>query len=156
MGRQGTSNASEYESLTVHLTKRRGTPPLDRRRLQRRARRLLAEVGLAGRELSVLLTDDEEMTALNRQYRGRDRTTDVLSFSQQEGERSGLQPALLGDVVISLPAAARQARERSAALWDEVLVLLVHGVLHLLGHDHAGMRREQRRLVALLSGIGKR
>jgi len=142
--------------LTVHLTKRRGTPPLDRRRLQRRARRLLAEVGLAGRELSILLTDDEEMTALNRQYRGRDRTTDVLSFSQQEGERSGLQPALLGDVVISLPVAARQARKRSAALWDEVLVLLVHGVLHLLGHDHAGMHREQRRLVMLLSGIGKR
>ncbi len=141
--------------MSVQLTKRRGTPPIDRRKLQRRAQQLLAALDLAACELSLLLTDDAEMRALNRDWRGRDRTTDVLAFAQREGPGAELDRSLLGDVVICLPQAQRQARRRAAALWDELLVLLVHGVLHLVGHDHEGvgrrraaaMRREQRRLV---------
>ncbi len=144
--------------MVVHLTKRRNTPAIDRARLQRRAQRLLAELGFGDHELSVVLTDDAEMQALNREYRGKDRSTDVLSFAQREGVGAGLQPHLLGDVVICLPQAARQARRRRVTTWDELLELLVHGLLHLLGYEHEGveldraraMRREQRRLVAIL------
>jgi rRNA maturation RNase YbeY len=104
-------------------------------------------------ELSVVLVDDRRMRRLNREYRGRDRPTDVLSFAQQEGP-AGAPAGLLGDVVISVPATRRQARERGVRLADEGDRLLVHGLLHLLGYDHEGSvaeaRRMQRRERALL------
>jgi len=144
--------------LTIHLRKRRGLPAVDTRKLRRRAQRLLKLLGREADELSILLTGDEEMTELNRAYRNRNRTTDVLAFSQLEGERGHLHRDVLGDVVISLPAAGRQAKERKHTLLDELIILLVHGTLHLLGHEHertdrrtaAAMLREQERLVALL------
>jgi rRNA maturation RNase YbeY len=96
-------------------------------------------------ELSVVLVDDRRMRRLNREYRGRDRSTDVLSFAQQEGP-AGAPAGLLGDVVISVPATRRQARERGVPLADEGDRLLVHGVLHLLGYDHEGSTAEARRM----------
>ena len=109
-----------------------------------------------GSELSVALVDDDEMRRLNRDYRGKDRTTDVLAFALREGEGTTVQePGLLGDVVISVPAAARQAEDRGHSLERELAELLVHGILHLLGHDHERspaearrMFREQRRVLA--------
>lgn len=91
---------------------------------------------LDDRELSILLCDDPTIHALNRAYRRRDAPTDVLAFALGEGEGAGLQPALLGDVVISLDTAARQARAHAWSLEDEVTMLLAHGLLHLLGLDH--------------------
>ena len=134
------------------------TPSIDRRKLLRRAERLLKFLELPDRELSILLCGDEEIRELNRVYRNKDRPTDVLSFAQQEGPAGHLHPEILGDVVISLPTAHRQAERREVALMEEVLFLLVHGVLHLLGHEHVGvsssvgraMRKEQNRLLALL------
>ena len=87
-------------------------------------------------ELSVLLTDDPGIHTLNREYRGKDRPTDVLSFSQREGHAMPGEVAVLGDVVISLDTAARQARELGHDLHHEVRRLLVHGICHLLGYDH--------------------
>lgn len=143
--------------MTVQLTKRRGTPAIDRRKLARRAQRLLVLLNMPDCELSVLLTGDDEMRALNRSYRGLDRTTDVLSFSQREGEGAAGQVHLLGDVVISLAQTQRQAGRRGIDTWAELLELLVHGVLHLLGYDHLGdrkrallMRREQAHLTEML------
>ena len=88
-------------------------------------------------EVSVLLTDDHRMTELNRDYRGINAPTDVLSFAQLEGnENELLNSTLLGDVVISLETAERQAIDESHSLEEEVAFLTVHGVLHLLGYDH--------------------
>jgi probable rRNA maturation factor len=104
------------------------------------ARRLLASEGVAEpAQLSVLLTDDAAIRRLNRDYRGTDAATDVLSFAQREGEQfafASSEPAHLGDVAISLETAERQAAERGVALGDELAHLLVHGILHLLGYDH--------------------
>lgn len=90
-------------------------------------------------ELSVLLADDPMVHELNRAYRAMDEPTDVLSFSQTEGEPfaqpEGAVPHL-GDVIISIDTARRQAVEYAVPLHDEVAHLLVHGVLHLLGYDH--------------------
>ena len=90
-------------------------------------------------ELSVLLADDPTVHELNRAYRATDESTDVLSFSQTEGEPfaqgEGMVPHL-GDVIISIDTARRQATEYVISLQDEVAHLLVHGVLHLLGYDH--------------------
>jgi len=84
--------------------------------------------------LSILLTTDAEIHPLNRDYRLKDRPTDVLSFSMVEGE--GLKTGLLGDIVISLETAGRQAVEKEWSLEEEVAFLLLHGILHLLGYDH--------------------
>ena len=90
-------------------------------------------------ELSVLLANDRKIRTLNKQYRGQDRATDVLSFSQNEEEKQeGNKPNshLMGDVVISTVTAKRQAAEHGLTLEEEIVLLLVHGILHLLGFDH--------------------
>ena len=84
-------------------------------------------------ELSVVLCDDAFMEGLNRQWRGVEAATDVLSFAQEAGPG---EADILGDVVISTETAARQADSLGHSLETELAVLLVHGVLHLCGHDH--------------------
>ncbi|MEB3175705.1 MAG: rRNA maturation RNase YbeY [Cyanobacteriota bacterium] len=92
-----------------------------------------------GYELTLRLTDDEEMTALNAQFRQTAQTTDVLAFAALDGELPALpdaEPLYLGDIVISVPQAQRQARERGHDLSYELAWLAAHGLLHLLGWDH--------------------
>ena len=93
-------------------------------------------------EVSVLLTDDVDIRQLNRDYRGIDAPTDVLAFSMREGEEGDVNPNLLGDLVVSLETAGRQAATRDGlggvcgTLETETALLTVHGMLHLLGYDH--------------------
>jgi len=99
---------------------------------------MLAILANGSAELSIVLVDDERMRRLNREYRGIDRPTDVLAFAQTEGESGPpTTPLLLGDVVVSVPTAMRQAHVHSRALLDELTTLLAHGLLHLFGYDHA-------------------
>ena len=143
--------------MTVRLSGRRGLPLVDRPLLRRHARLLLRSLDRRGDELSVTLVDDETMAALNERYRGIAAPTDVLSFSLEEGPHADRRGALLGDVVISLETAARQARRGRRSLEDEVLRLLIHGALHLVGHDHVRadeareMRAEERRIRRAIS-----
>jgi rRNA maturation RNase YbeY len=136
----------------------RGTRGLSRRRLLGEARALLGALGAADAELSVALVDDAAGAALNQRFRGRSGPTDVLSFSLLEGPHARHRGRLLGDVVIALGVARRQARERGHPLADECLQLLIHGVLHLLGYDHARpaearvMRAKERALWKKLRG----
>ena len=110
-------------------------------------RRCLRSLGEVPSEVSVALVDDAEIHRLNASYRGKDRPTDVLAFAQREGD-GVLDETLLGDVVISLDTAARQAAERGHALEAEVRELLVHGVLHLLGYDHERSEEDERVMLA--------
>lgn len=110
-------------------------------------------------EVSVLLGDDATVQALNRDYRGIDRPTDVLSFAQREGEDlpGGEVSPVLGDIVISLDRARAQAGEYGHSLERELGFLAVHGVLHLLGWDHADPEAEARmmaRTEAILAPLG--
>lgn len=98
-------------------------------------------------ELSILLTDDRHIRDLNRDYRDKDEPTDVLSFGQMEGDVFVSPIPMLGDLVISLETATRQAVEMGHPLQAEIRILLVHGVLHLLGHDH--LDEEERQEMAL-------
>jgi probable rRNA maturation factor len=107
---------------------------------------MLTALSLPLAELSVLLTDDPGIHELNRDHRQTDKPTDVLAFPMDE---SVPDPAgILGDVVISLDTAERQARARRRPLLEEVRFLLAHGVLHLLGYDHAEPG-EKREMVAM-------
>ena len=123
--------------------------------LRRLAERVLSAVGEAQSELSIDLVSDGRMRGLNRQYRKKDRTTDVLAFAMRES--ASPVSALLGDVVISVPTAQRQAKEGGRSLSEELAWLLVHGVLHLCGYDHersdAEARRMKRREQAVLRGL---
>ncbi len=98
---------------------------------------------------------DPEIHRLNRHYRGKDQPTDVLSFPLSDA----LQPTLLGDVVISVETATRQAQRRRHSLREEVQTLLIHGILHLLGYDHEisrseaiRMHRKEREVKAIVNG----
>ena len=98
-------------------------------------------------QVSVTLSDEAGMKELNRQWRGIDKVTDVISFALNEGEQEqiigGPQEELLGEIVICLPQAARQAAEYRHSLPREVGYLAVHGLLHLLGYDHRTTARKQ-------------
>lgn len=94
-------------------------------------------------EVSILLTDDSDIRNLNRDYRKIDEPTDVLAFAMRDGEDNSVNPNLLGDLVISLETAARQAETAneglsvtSSSVETEVVMLTIHGTLHLLGYDH--------------------
>jgi len=125
--------------------------------LEERARALLRALGHEASEISVSLVDDSAMARLNEQHRGTAGPTDVLSFSLLEGSHAEHRGALLGDVVIDLEAAGRQAREIGHGLDAELLRLLIHGTLHLLGYDHEReddarvMEERESRLWAVLS-----
>lgn len=112
-----------------------GRPAVDPALIEQAALAALAHESAQG-ELSVVLSDDEQLQQLNREYLGIDAPTDVLSFPASEtnpesGER------YLGDILVSVPRAAQQAAAAGHPLQAEVQLLVVHGVLHLLGHDHA-------------------
>lgn len=123
----------------------RGAPPLDGRIVKRRAERMLAFIGAADAELSVMLTNDAQIAVLNEKHRKKPKPTDVLSFPMDErGAGPSRAVRLLGDVVISLDTAARQARQRRRELISEVTHLLSHGILHLIGYDHRTDAEERR------------
>lgn len=115
--------------------------------VERAAAESLRILGEAGAELSIALVDDDAMQELNASWRGKDQPTDVLAFSQREGAELG-EVDLLGDVVISIPTAERQAAERGHSLDHEIRELLVHGILHLLGYDHERSPEEAERMFA--------
>lgn len=127
--------SSRRGRLTVDVRGRARVPRAVVRELSRKLLRALDAAGLRGKEVSLSLTDDAELHALNLQYANEDHATDVLSFAQSEGD--GLRSGPLGDVVISVPTARRQARAGKRPLLDELLHLSVHGVAHLIGYDHA-------------------
>jgi probable rRNA maturation factor len=124
---------------------------IDRRALVEAAKRLLAAVGRADSSLSISLVRDDVIRELNRDFRGKNAATDVLSFALSENGEIAPE-RLLGDVVISVDTARRQAAAYNAPLQRELYRLLIHGLLHIVGHDHhrAAERRamvtEERRL----------
>lgn len=115
-------------------------------------------MGYTESELSVLIVDDAEMSNLNRQYRGIDHSTDVLSFPMLEGEFGEVVPDMLGDIVISAQT-AKTMSEQSGTTFESILdLLLVHGILHLLGLNHeegpAEAKRVKLKTEELLSMLG--
>lgn len=104
-------------------------------------------------EISILFTTDKKIHKLNKAYRNKDKPTDVLSFSQIEGIKNFFSFSL-GDLVISLDTAKKQAKEYKNTFNQEILRLLIHGMLHLIGYDHenvtaneaAKMRRLEKKL----------
>jgi len=122
----------------------------------------LNALGFPDSELAVTIVGDGRIRALNRQYLGKDRPTNVISFALNEGECSGLNPEVLGDVVISAATAAREAAEGDVSFFERLSFLLLHGILHLAGYDHERsgpeeakrMEEKERELFELLRREG--
>ncbi len=129
--------------------------PIAKEIVQRAARAALAQQGAHG-DLSIVLTDDQHLQEMNRDYLGNDAATDVLSFPAEETDpQSGR--SYLGDILISVPRAAQQADAAGHPLEAEVQLLVIHGVLHLLGHDHANAADKSRMWAAqaiILQSVG--
>jgi probable rRNA maturation factor len=111
--------------------------------LERASRAALDLSGAPDADLTIVLVDDARIQGLNRDFLGNDVPTDVLSFPADESDpETGRR--YLGDVIISFARAAEQARERGHAVEAEMQLLVVHGVLHLLGHDHTEVGEKDR------------
>jgi probable rRNA maturation factor len=152
----------------IYLANRTRGAGLDTRAFANVLERLLAEIGERGTSVSLTFVRDAEMRELNRAHRDKDAPTDVLSFplyAPEAFDRSGVTrpllaedtaERLLGDIVVSVDTARRQAAEYDAPLAREVERLLIHAVLHLAGHDHveagqrAVMEAEERRLAGAI------
>ena len=133
--------------MAVHIRRDTRKPRVSQTRLKQKAQRILDYLGEHPAELSVLLVSNRKMRRLNAKFRGKNEPTDVLSFPLEESLPNGAK--LLGDVVISLEQAQRQAREKLRAFSREVEWLLIHGILHLLGYDHERSRRAAKIMRAL-------
>ncbi len=118
-------------------------------KLRTRAERMIAALGLANVEVSLALVDDAVIRQLNKRWRRKDKATDVLSFPMLEVPVADIYKAtkasavLLGDIVVSVPTANRQAKTHKKAPMDEMTTLVAHGLLHLLGFDHKSDDQER-------------
>lgn len=119
-------------------------------------------MGYPDSELSVVITGDLGIRRVNRDYLGKDRPTNVISFAMGEGDFGDLNPDVLGDVIISADTAAREAEEAGIPAWSRLCFLLLHGILHITGYDHERsgeaealrMEAKERELFALLESDG--
>jgi probable rRNA maturation factor len=119
-------------------------------------------LGYQDSELSVSIVGDRSIRRLNREYLGKDRPTNVISFSMREGDFGGLNPDILGDVVISADTALREADEGGTTFFKRIVFLTLHGILHLAGFDHersgeeeaARMENREREIFVMLESEG--
>jgi probable rRNA maturation factor len=139
----------------IHISSPASPLPLDAHVLEQAAQAVLAHQSSVG-DLSIVLTDDAQLQQLNRDYLGVDAPTDVLSFPASETDpESGT--AYLGDILISVQRARQQALAAAHPVDSELQLLVVHGVLHLLGHDHANPAEKNRMWAAqsaVLTSLG--
>jgi probable rRNA maturation factor len=114
-------------------------------------------LGCNKNELSILFTDDAHISELNRFYLGREGPTNVMAFPMSDDPDSGVRSGMLGDVVISVDTALREARATNESPEEVIYRLLIHGILHLMDYDHERsprderiMTREEKRLISLI------
>jgi probable rRNA maturation factor len=118
---------------------------IDLSRLRKSMKRLLRELKSDNREIDLLFVDDKEIQELNNVYLSRNNPTNVLSFAMTEGEFGNINPQILGDIVISVETASREALISHMDLMDELEFLFIHGLLHLLGYNHENTSVEKEK-----------
>jgi probable rRNA maturation factor len=114
--------------------------------IKRRLRKILKGLACLNVELSVLLTDDAHIAELNRRFLNREGPTNVLAFPMREGNGDEFETTMLGDIVISLDAAQRDAKQSGESFDKTIDRLLIHGLLHLLGYEHERSKAEARHM----------
>ena len=147
--------------MTVLIKNERHQKEITIETIRSKAQTLLDNLGRGNAELSILLTDDETIASLNERYLNKKGPTNVISFGQGEPFPDNTNIDILGDIAVSVDTAERQATTRGVSLTEEILILIVHGLLHLLGHihdpkegaspkDESLMQAEETRLLSLI------
>jgi probable rRNA maturation factor len=132
--------------MSVLITNHQSRFSVSQESLRKKAQTILNALGYEYEELSILIVDDREMALYNQEYLNREGPTNVIAFPMQEGEFAHVTPFLLGDVVISLDTAGREAEDMGIGMDERLDELLVHGILHLVGYDHEKSEAEARRM----------
>ena len=135
--------------MAITIQNRQRTVKIHTVLIKRQTQRAMTYLGCADGELSIMFVNDRFIQTLNRDYRQQDRPTNVLAFPQSTTIASMPVSTLLGDVIVSLPTAAREAYSLQQSLEEWVTFLLVHGLLHLLGYDHEQSPTKRQRMEAL-------
>jgi len=133
---------------------------IDRRSVRRAMGRIMKYLNCSDKIISLLFVDNNEITEINRRYLNREYPTNVLAFSLAAGEFGDINPNILGDIVISVDTAYKDAAESGIEFNDELAFLMIHGVLHLLNYDHGDgrrkktqqMKKKERELFYMLKG----
>lgn len=128
------------------MQNRQRTYQVNQKNLLKWARQILSLQKLDHAEMGIILVNNRQIRVYNRDYRKKDQPTDVLSFPMREGVGGELHPDFLGDVMISLERSAEEAILYGRSRREQLLILLIHGVLHLLGYDHERSPKEERRM----------
>ena len=135
--------------MTIRIHNRQRTVAIDTAAVRKHIVQIMMYLGHSDQELSVVFGSDRLLQELNRTYRHQDRPTNVLAFPQSPTYEGEPATPMLGDVIVALPTAAREAHDLQQSLEERVVYLLLHGILHLLGHDHEGSATQRRRMEAL-------
>ena len=146
--------------MKIQIENKQTIIKIQRHKIRSTVLKLLKIMDCANKELSITFVDDDQIRQLNYNYLQRDTSTNVLSFSLQEGEYGNINPDILGDIVISLETAQRDALKGNLSLSEEVDFLIIHGLLHLLGFNHeesttkaqtAEMKMKEKELFGILN-----
>ncbi len=132
--------------MEVQIDNRQDKHRISKKKIRKTAKAILNALGYPDAELSILIVDDQQITLLNQQYLNREGPTNVIAFPMQEGPFAEIAPDLLGDVVISVETAHRQAKNAGLSMLDYFDQLLIHGILHLLGYNHENDRSEAHKM----------
>ena len=132
--------------MEVLIENRQSRHNISPKTIKQTVRAILGALDFPDGEISILLVDDPQITVLNQKYLDRQGPTNVIAFPMREGEFSHLTPHLLGDVVVSMDTAAREAQEAGLSKERRFNELLIHGILHLFGYDHEDSEKEARRM----------
>ena len=135
--------------MTIGIHNRQRTVAIDTAAVRKRVLQIMMYLGHSEQELIVVFGSDRLLQKLNRTYRHKDRPTNVLAFPQSPTYEGEPTTSMLGDVIVALPTAAREAHDLQQSLEERVVYLVLHGILHLLGHDHEGSTTQRRRMEAL-------
>lgn len=147
--------------MAVLITDEQNLMNISTDHLRKMAQALLNDLGSPDGELSLLITDDENIEEINREYFNRPWPTNVISFSMMEGQFAAINPdvRMLGDIVISMETAMREANEAMVPIEEHFARLLVHGLLHIFGYDHetpdADALRMEKKTEALMTRLKK-
>ena len=129
--------------MSISIQNRQKLLSVDLGRVRRSLKRLLKELGFKDSEVSLLLVDDDQIREINKDYLQRDRPTNVISFAMTEGAFGDVHPEILGDIILSVETAARDAMACDIDFMDEVEFLLIHGLLHLVGYNHENVESRE-------------
>ena len=134
--------------MEVLIENRQKHHNLSKENIRKTAKLILSALDYPDAQLSILIVDDAQIAALNETYLNHSGPTNVISFPMQEGDFTDITPNLLGDVVISVDTAQREATEVGMTMGQRFNELLIHGILHLVGYDHVNAAEEAARMEA--------